>query len=287
MKRKVINDNLCEQCKDQREDVIYALYHCPKLRGLWSDVQLRDHSCLKQATSFIDLIGCVFADNRDPTLFSMVAWAIWNRRNNLRLGKPAAPLNELVTQAQDRLREFQLYNFSTIIPVGRPPTNWQAPSSNTYEVNFDGALFAAENRAGLGMVIRNSKGQVMLSLSEKTSLPYTAIEVEALAARRALKLALETGFQQITLEGDSQILISALVNNTHSLSSFGHILKDIQFLASCFSKINYSHVRRHCNTVAHSLARRAISLSQLQVWMEDVPPDILPVFQADLTGLPT
>ena len=77
------------------------------------------------------------------------------------------------------------------------------------------------------MVIRNSKGQVMLSLSEKTSLPYTAIEVEALAARRALKLALETGFQQITLEGDSQILISALVNNTHSLSSFGHIMKDI------------------------------------------------------------
>ena len=105
----------------------------------------------------------------------------------------------------------------------------------------------------------------MLSLSEKTSLPFAAIEVEALAARRALKLALETGFQQITLEGDSQILISALVNNTHSLSSFGHILKDIQVLASCFSKINYSHVRRHCNTVAHSLARRAISLSQLQV----------------------
>ena len=265
MKRKVIDDNLCEQCKDQREDVIHALYHCPKLRGMWSAVQFWNHGCLKQATSFIDLIGSVFADNRDPTLFSMVAWAIWNRRNNLRLGKPATPLNELVTQAQDRLREFQLYNFATITPVGRPPTRWQAPSSNTYKVNFDGTLFTAENSAGLGVVIRNSEGQVMLSLSEKTSLPFTAIEVEALATRRALKLALEIGFQQITLEGDSQILILALVNNTHSLSSFGHILKDIQFLASCFSKINYSHVRRHCNTVAYSLARRAISLSQLQV----------------------
>ena len=217
----------------------------------------------------------------------MVAWAIWNRRNNLRLGKPAAPLSELIPQAQDRLRKFKLYNFSTIIPMGRPPTSWQAPNSNTYKVNFDGALFAAENSAGLGVVIRNSEGQVMLSLSEKTTLPFTAIKVEALAARRALKLALETRFQQITLEGDSQTLISALVNNTHSLSSFGHIMKDIQYLASCFSKINYSHVRRHCNTVAHSLARRAISLSQMQVWMEDVPSDILPVLQANLTGLPT
>ena len=87
---------------------------------------------------------------------------------------------------------------------------------------------------------------------KKTTLPFTAIKVEALAARRALNLALKTRFQQITLEGDSQTLISALVNNTHSLSSFGHIMKDIQFLASCFSKINYSHVHRHCNTVAHS-----------------------------------
>ena len=43
----------------------------------------------------------------------------------------------------------------------------------------------------------------MVSLSEKTTLPFTAIEVEAMAARRDLKLALETGFQQITLEGDS------------------------------------------------------------------------------------
>ena len=227
VKRKVIDDDLCEHCKDQKEDVIHALYHCSKLLDLWFSVKLWNHSCLKQATSFIDLIGCVFAENRDPTLFSMVAWAIWYRRNNIRIGKPAAPLNELLTQAQDRLREFKLYNSSTITPAGRPPTSWQAPDSNTYKVNFDGALFAVDNSAGLGVVIRNSEGQVMLSLSEKTTLPFIAIEVEAMAARRALKLALETGFQQITLEGDSQTLILALKNNTHFVSSYGHILKDI------------------------------------------------------------
>ena len=164
----------------------------------------------------------------------MVAWAIWNRRNNLGLGKLAAPLNELLAQAQDRLREFKLYNSLAIIPVGRPPTSWQAPSSDIYKVNFDGALFAAKNSAGLGVVIRNAEGQVMVSLSEKTTLPFTAIEVEAMAARRALTLALETGFQQITLEGDSQTLISALENNTHSLVKFwphneGHSVSHLLF----------------------------------------------------------
>ena len=97
----------------------------------------------------------------------MVAWAIWNRRNNLGLGKLAAPLNELLAQAQDRLREFKLYNSLAIIPVGRPPTSWQAPSSDIYKVNFDGALFVAENSAGLGVGIHNAEGQVMVSLSRK------------------------------------------------------------------------------------------------------------------------
>ena len=69
------------------------------------------------------------------------------------------------------------------------------------------------------------------------------------------------------------------------MSNFGHLITDIHYLASCFSKIQYSHVRSHCNTVAHSLTRRAISLSQMQVWMEDVPPNINHVFQANLDGL--
>ena len=265
MKRKIINEDRCEHCKDQKEDVIHALYQCSKLQDLWSKVECWNHSSLKQATSFIDLMGCVFPNNRDPELFSMVAWAIWNRRNNLRLGKAAALLDELLSQTKDRLRDFKLYNSSSVIPVGRPPTRWQAPNQNTYKVNFDGALFSAANTAGMGVVIRNDEGQVMVSLSQKTTLPFTAIEVEAMAARRALELALETRFQQIILEGDSQILLSALENNSHTLSNFGHLITDIHYLASCFSKIQYSHVRRHCNTVTHSLARRVVSLSQMQV----------------------
>ena len=50
----------------------------------------------------------------------------------------------------------------------------------------------------------------MVSLTKRTMLPFSAIEVEAMTARRALSLALETGFDRVILEGDSQILITAL-----------------------------------------------------------------------------
>ena len=62
---------------------------------------------------------------------------------------------------------------------------------------------------------------------------------------------------------------------------------DVRFgrVFSCFSEIHYSHVRRHCNIVAHVLARRANSISHYQAWMEDVPPDIISVLEADFLGL--
>nr|POF27425.1 hypothetical protein CFP56_51498 [Quercus suber] len=86
-------------------------------------------------------------NNRNPDLFSVVAWAIWNRRNNLRLGKVAASLDELLAQSLDRIRDFKLNNSSLATTVGFPPTRWQAPDQDTYKVNFDGALFSEANTA--------------------------------------------------------------------------------------------------------------------------------------------
>ena len=126
----------------------------------------------------------------------------------------------------------------------------------------------------------------MASLSEVVPLPSRVIEVETLAARRAVEFALELGFENIVLEGDSEILIKLLNSCSKSLVPFGHIINDIIFLASCFACFSATHVKRHCNKVAHSLARRAFSFSPLSVWMEDVPPNLLSVIQADLNSLP-
>ena len=90
-----------------------------------------------------------------------------------------------------------------VLPEGRRPTQWQPPEFLQYKINFDGALFKAENYAGIGVVIRNSEGQVMVSLSQRIPLLTTAIEAEALAARRAMELALGTGFTNGVLKGDS------------------------------------------------------------------------------------
>ena len=283
--RKIIQHDCCDLCREHKKDVKHALYSYPKLEDFCKKMPQWSHDNLKRVVTFIDLLGTIFAENREPAFFAMVVWALWNRRNNLRLGKKAKPLTHLMQQAKQRLGDFQRHNTAWVEPVGRPPISWQPPGPFQYKVNVDRALFEADNTAGLGVLIRNEHGQVMACLSEHILLPPTVVEVEALAAKRGLDLAMEMGFRNIVLKSDSLILITALWEGSCSLSSFGHIVQDIKFIASYLSSINYTHVRKQCNALAHSLARRAKLVPQCQIWMENVPPDSSSVLQADLFGL--
>ena len=192
------------------EDVKHALYSYPKLAELWKKKPQWTHVNVSSAGNFVDLIGNVFVENREPALFAIVVWALWTRRNNLRTGKKVDLLFHLLQRARERVEVFSWHNIVPEAPVGRQPARWQPLGPGLYKVNVDGALYNADNTAGLGVVIRNEQGQVMGSRSERLPLPSLVIEVEALAAQRGLELAVEIGFKNIVLESDSRILITTL-----------------------------------------------------------------------------
>ena len=114
----------------------------------------------------------------------------------------------------------------------------------------------------------------------------SVIEVEVLAARRAFELAVELGFDHVILEGDSEILHKALLAEDGRFTPYGHLVQDIVYLSNFLSAFTTSLVRCSGNKLAHSLARNSKSLNHMRIWMEDVPPDLLFLAQADITGLP-
>ena len=59
----------------------------------------------------------------------------------------------------------------------------------------------------------------------------------------------------------------------------------MKIYSSHFQRVLYSHVKRNNNSVAHNLARHAISIPDCQVWMEDVPPRTVSVLHSDVTHL--
>ena len=101
---------------------------------------------------------------------------------------------------------------------------------------------------------------------------HSPLEIETLAASSAVQFALELGFSNIALEGNSQVLMQALIHDRPFLSSDGLLIDDLRFNARCFNQLHYSHVKREGNMVAHKLARYTLNVSDFVVWIEDISP---------------
>ena len=210
-----------------------------------------------------------------------MAWSIWNRRNQVHFNEVVCPLQRIDQLSKERRVEFQ--NLHTVSPKQKHEmhTKWESPDLGVFKVNYDGAMFAETGRAGLGMVIRNSDGAVMASLSQQIPQPTTMAQVEALASRRAVEFALEIGITSAVFEGDSDTILKELNNPEKSLALHGHLIEDVKVLTPFFNCCSFVHVRRQGNRVAHALARWAINSPSLTIWMEDVPLDISNVVQAN------
>ena len=168
LKRQVITSGIWEICQTHHEDVTHALYLCPKLEAQWNQVPLWNHSKLRHSPCFVNLL----ADNRDSTLFSMVIWALWNLRNNLRLGKQTSTLEQILQEAKEQLLEFTMPHTSAPSPSMSSVTSCCPPDTSRYKINFDVAIFDKANCAGVGVVIRNEARLVMASLSQQIPLPF-------------------------------------------------------------------------------------------------------------------
>ena len=96
------------------------------------------------------------------------------------------------------------------------------------KINFDGAVFHEIDEARLGVVIRDHEGRVMASMFEKIRLPSSSDEVEAMETVRAISFTLELHLPFVIVEGDSELIISALRREEESFSSFGHFISSVK-----------------------------------------------------------
>ena len=76
--------------------------------------------------------------------------------------------------------------------------HWCPPPHARFKANFDGAIFQSSNEAGIGVVIRDHRGEIIGSLSLRIPPPpLTIAEVEALACRRAVLFAKELCLHEV------------------------------------------------------------------------------------------
>ena len=130
-------------------------------------------------------------------IFITIAWLLWNRRNASRVERPTQPLYKITQMVGSLVQEFlEAQDPTTTTPMSSPIhilQQWRPPDENIFKANFDAVLFKSEILAGLGVVIRDWRGEAISALTMSVPLAQTVVELEALACRRAMQFAKEIG----------------------------------------------------------------------------------------------
>ena len=136
-------------------------------------------------------------------------------------------------------------------------------------------MFKEAGCCGLGVVVRNEKGQIMRALCRKLELPLGALEVEAKAVEVGVQFARDLSLGKMVVESDSQVVVNSLRIQGLTQSCVQKVIDGTRMDLCCFTVWEVSHTRRCCNNAAYLLARYAKFITDCVIWVEDTPPMIV------------
>ena len=108
-------------------------------------------------------------------------WCIWKNRNAAKFEGKCKEVTRIVTEANASVEEFSEQLGAQKQPAPSRIGRWTPPSEGWYKVNMDRAVFKGLGSCGIGIVIRNERGEIMGAMSKRLDLPLQALEMEAKA----------------------------------------------------------------------------------------------------------
>ena len=281
----IVPSPIYAQCQNYPEDALHAIWCCETIKGAWSALEWIRQTTLPQPASFSELLAGFLSCGEEfrAEIFVTSAWFLWNRRNAVHFGRPPLPMDSICSKAGNYLQEFLQAQIEEPIPIRLPPSQqWRPPDHHCLKIYFDAAVFRRSSKVSIGVVIRNNAGEVEGALSSSIPMAHSGADLEALACLKVVQFALELGITRAVFEGDSAVIINALLHGAGAFATFGNILDDIRMLSTIFQFVEFIFVNRGCNSVADALAKKAKLIVGAQVWLHDVPADIAPLVSLDV-----
>ena len=188
----------------------------------------------------------------------------------------------IVKEATKYLKEYQATNMCAKKTTTLDAVVWRPPKPGWYKVNTDGATFDDIKCFGVGVVIRNERGEIMGALSKKFMLPLGGLEAEAKAIEDGVVLAWDLRLKDIIIESDALLVTNYLGKQSVMPSSIRKVVEGILEGLRKFNAWDVNHTRRSGNIAAHIMARQAKFLNVCNIWVEDTPPSIADQVQIDV-----
>ncbi|KAL5753363.1 hypothetical protein ACOSQ2_023870 [Xanthoceras sorbifolium] len=167
----------------------------------------------------------------------------------------------------------------------RTKDKWKAPPSDIIKINTDAAVDLNNSCFGLGIIVRNEEGLVLLSSSLFLQAGFLPEIAEATAILRGIQLALDAGLHPFVVESDNLNVVNLILAKEPPRSEIGLVISDILNLLVSVDFISISYVPRTVNSVTHDLAKFTLSIFDDRIWIEEVSNCIEPLIRADNSSI--
>ncbi|KAL5766204.1 hypothetical protein ACOSP7_016821 [Xanthoceras sorbifolium] len=158
---------------------------------------------------------------------------------------------------------------------------WKPLDVPLYKINCDAVVCVNGNRVGIGVIIRDSNGDVMFSASKKIGTGLAPSIAEASAIYEGMKLVAETGLLPAMVEFDLLSVVNLILAGQPIRSEIGLVIEDILELKVLHGFSSFVFSPRTSYRVAHSLAKMVVTHAMDIVSLEKVPPSIRSLVQEE------
>ncbi|KAF5461926.1 hypothetical protein F2P56_017985 [Juglans regia] len=205
---------------------------------------------------------------------------IWGRRNAFIFEKVFGSPGKVVRLALLSLEEHQEANNrreagQEIREGNRMDRKWKRPMPGLYKLNFDAAVDLKNRRIGIGIVIRDSNGEVMVTVCSRKDHVISPFIAECQALKRSIDLCKELGFGAVMMEGDAKGMIETVLAKEADESEYGQLIEDTKRAFAQGIHWSLSFIHREGNSVAHSLAKKALLTDTELCWIEESPQEVI------------
>ncbi|XP_075674966.1 uncharacterized protein LOC142644186 [Castanea sativa] len=206
-KRNLIVETDCPICLHSPETEVHLLWDCPTAQDVWVGSRTKLQKCSLSQQNILHLFEFLMnkLEPKEMELFLVQAWMLWNQRNGALHGGKLKDPRWLNTRAAELLAEnAQTKEQLAVIPRDMGGNVWCPPPPPFFKLNFDATIFRERCWFGFRVVIRNEQGEVMVALSTIGPPISSSEEAETLACRKAVEFAVDAGFSELIIKGNSK-----------------------------------------------------------------------------------
>ncbi|XP_057419501.1 uncharacterized protein LOC130713718 [Lotus japonicus] len=189
----------------EHEDHLFLLF--PTTKRVWfaSQIGVRGDSFppFREFWRAVIQLG----DDEVVAMAQSIVYALWEARNQKCFQQREVTTEAVLGRARGLMEEVQVRDQASA-PAVAFPARWRRPGPGIIKCNFD-AYFLVDGPAVMGMVARNSEGEVMAASCSYPLSIISPLLAEAVSMRWTMQLAIDLGFRRILLETDCLQLFKA------------------------------------------------------------------------------